>query len=185
MFLLNIDLFNRCTNVALEFAHILYLLNIINSLKSTMIQHSISTQKFWSLSGVFKSFHLLKKSDARCRCRGRLSKLSVSTGPCIRVTFVSDFWPVAFLVDAIARGVLGVLMPANEVLDDGVRRGDGVPEIRSFCVASLLAAGDIVLRRSMVDLGDGLERIIVCTLREDVVVKKSVLCFRVESHLRG
>lgn len=100
---------------------------------------------------------MLKKSDARCRCRGRLSKLSVSTGPCIRVVFVSDFWEIASLADVIARGVLGVLIPTDGVLDDNVRRGDGVLDIRSFCVANLLAAGDIVLKRSIVDLGDGLK----------------------------
>lgn len=100
---------------------------------------------------------MLKKSDARCRCRGRLSKLSVSTGPCIRVVFVSDFWEIASLADVIARGVLGVLIPTDGVLDS-VRRGDGVLDIRSFCVANLLAAGDIVLKRSIVDLGDGLKK---------------------------
>lgn len=101
---------------------------------------------------------MLKKSDARCRCRGRLSKLSVSTAPCIRVVFVSDFREIASLTGVIARGVLGVLMPIVGVLDDSVRRGDGVLDIRNFCVANLLAAGDIVLKRSIVDLGDGLKR---------------------------
>lgn len=104
---------------------------------------------------------MLKKSDALCRCGGRLSKLSVSTGPCIRVTLTSNFCEDACLLAGIfVRGVLGVLMPMDGVLDDGVRRGDGVPVIRNFWVANLLAAGDIVLRRSIVDLGDGLEKII-------------------------
>jgi len=80
----------------------------------------------------YKTFHLLKKSDARCRCGGRLSKLSVSTGPCIRVVLISNFWEMASLVGTFARGVLGVLTPTDGVLDDGTRRGDGVPDIRSF-----------------------------------------------------
>lgn len=69
---------------------------------------------------MMKGSYLLKKSDARCRCRGRLSKLSVSTGPCTRVAFVSAFWGVC-LAGVPARGVLGVLMPMDGVLVDGVR----------------------------------------------------------------
>jgi len=80
----------------------------------------------------YKTSHLLKKSDARCRCGGRLSKLSVSTGPCIRVVLISNFWEAASSVGTFARGVLGVLTPTDGVLDDGTRRGDGVPDIRSF-----------------------------------------------------
>lgn len=76
----------------------------------------------------YKSFHLLKKSDARCRCGGKLSKLSVSTGPCIRVALVSDFSEVA----SLAGMMLGVLIPTDGVLEDDVRRGDGVLDIRSF-----------------------------------------------------
>lgn len=85
-----------------------------------------------------------------------MSKLSVSTGPCIRATLISNFCEAARLVGVF---VCGVLMPMDGVLDVGVRRGDGVLEIRNFWVANLLAAGDIVLKRSIVDLGDGLKRI--------------------------
>lgn len=60
-----------------------------------------------------------------------MSKLSVSTGPCTRVAFASDFWEIC-LTGVTTRGVLGVLMPMDGVLVDGVRRGVGVPEIRSF-----------------------------------------------------
>lgn len=90
-------------------------------------------RKFLDFHTIFehKGSHLLKKSDARCRCGGRLSKLSVSTGPCIRVVFVSDFWEIACLAGVIARGMLGVLMPMDGVLES-VRRGDGVLDIRSF-----------------------------------------------------
>lgn len=88
-----------------------------------------------------------------------MSKLSVSTGPCIRATLISNFCEDARLIGVSVRGVLGVLTPMDGVLDVGVRRGDGVLEIRNFWVANLLAAGDIVLKRSIVDLGDGLNRI--------------------------
>lgn len=49
----------------------------------------------------------------------------MSTGPCIRATLVSNFCEAVRLVGVFARGVLGVL-------DDGVRCGDGVLEIRNF-----------------------------------------------------
>lgn len=54
--------------------------------------------------------------------------------------------------------MLGVLIPIDGVLEDNALRGDGVLAIRSFWVANLLAAGDIVLKRSIVDLGDGLHK---------------------------
>lgn len=73
---------------------------------------------------------MLKKSDARCRCGGRLSRLSVRTGPCTRATLISNFCEAASLTGVLGR--LGVLTPIDGVLDDGVRRGDGVPEIRNF-----------------------------------------------------
>lgn len=124
-----------------------------------MLERYIKITYFHKIFQHRKS-HLLKKSDARWRCRGKLSKLSVSTGPCIRVILFSDFWDMLCLADVITPGVLGVLMPMDGVLDDDMRRGDGVLVIRSFWVANLLAAGDIVLKRSIVDLGDGLKEII-------------------------
>lgn len=63
---------------------------------------------------------------------------------------------LVFLGEFIYDATSGVFNPIDEVLE-GVLLGLGV--ILSFCVANLLAAGDIVLNRSIVDthLGDGLK----------------------------
>lgn len=53
-------------------------------------------------------------------------------------------------------GVDGVLILNNGVFDKDLL-GDGLIDMRNFCVASLLAAGDIVFNRSIVDLGEGLK----------------------------
>lgn len=78
------------------------------------------------------------------------------TGSCDRVLLFSISRRFSGFDGACIRGVPGVLMPIDGVLDDEALRGVGVLAIRSFCVANLLAAGDMVLKRSMVDLGDGL-----------------------------
>lgn len=104
---------------------------------------------------VFTSY-LLKKSAALCLWRGKLSKLSVRTESWHRVLLFSRWF--SDFKTVFIRGVLGVLIPIDGVFKDDILRGVGVLAIRSFWVANLLAAGDIVLKRSMVDLGDGLDK---------------------------
>lgn len=88
-----------------------------------------------------------------------MSKLSVRTGPSdlrLLPLLLSDVESVSRFNGVFALGVVGVLIPIDGVLDKETLRGEGVCAIRSFCVASLLAAGDMVLNLSMVDLGEGL-----------------------------
>lgn len=117
-------------------------------------------------------FHLLKKSDALCLWSGRLSKLSVDTKPAGLEPFLSfgslpENWQSFPGVDS--RGVLGVRTPIDGVRDLEVLLGVGVPRSLSFWVANLRAAGDIVLRRSIVDFGEGLHK-----YKEYFVIKRLI-----------
>ena len=102
-------------------------------------------------------FHLLKKSEALCLWGGRLSKLSVETRPW-GVDLRSSREDGHSFPGVERRGVPGVRTPIDGVRDLEVLLGVGVPIILSFWVANLRAAGDIVLRRSIVDLGEGLKK---------------------------
>lgn len=80
-----------------------------------------------------------------------MSKLSVSTELSLLVSGV-----LAPAESLGVLGVFGVLIPIDGVLGIDLGVLDGVPSDLSFCVASLFAAGDIVFKRSIVDLGEGL-----------------------------
>lgn len=73
--------------------------------------------------------HLLKKSEALCLCGGKLSKLSVRTGPSdlrLLPLFLSDVESASRFNGVFALGVVGVLIPMDGVLDEDTLRGEGV-----------------------------------------------------------